>query len=201
MMQCKSCDKKLRKNNLSGLCSMHYRVWWEKNKRNISKKKESMLAWHLKNKKEQNLKCRAYRLQNLDSIRAYDRKRAQSPSRKQACKEYEARRLKTDENFRLSKYLRNTVFVAIKANGEHPKAVEMLGCSLKKYKEYLESKFKDGMSWENYGKWHIDHITPLFKFNLKVKEEFLAASHYSNTQPLWANENKDKRNFEVWGIK
>jgi hypothetical protein len=67
--------------------------------------------------------------------------------------------------------------------------VKILGCSFKKAKEYLESKFKDGMSWENYGKWHIDHIRPLTSFDLSDENQQLEAGHYTNLQPLWASEN------------
>lgn len=50
------------------------------------------------------------------------------------------------------------------------------------------------MSWENYGKWHIDHIKPCSKFDLTVKEEQYKCFHYSNLQPLWGPENSAKGN-------
>jgi hypothetical protein len=69
-----------------------------------------------------------------------------------------------------------------------------LGCSIPELKTYLESKFQEGMSWENWGiyGWHIDHIIPLDAFNLTNREEFLKACHYTNLQPLWAEENLKK---------
>ena len=45
------------------------------------------------------------------------------------------------------------------------------------------------MSWDNHGKWHIDHIYPLAKFNLSDRQELLKACHYTNLQPLWAEDN------------
>jgi hypothetical protein len=48
------------------------------------------------------------------------------------------------------------------------------------------------MSWENYGKWHIDHIRPLTSFNLSDENQQLKAGHYTNLQPLWASENVRK---------
>jgi hypothetical protein len=67
--------------------------------------------------------------------------------------------------------------------------VKIFVCSFKEAKEYLESKFKDGMNWANYGKWHIDHIRPLTSFNLSEDNQQLEAGHYTNLQPLWASEN------------
>ena len=72
--------------------------------------------------------------------------------------------------------------------------VRDLGCSIPVLKKYLESKFKEGMSWENWGTkgWHIDHIKPLAKFNLSDRKQFLQACHYTNLQPLWWYENLAK---------
>lgn len=48
------------------------------------------------------------------------------------------------------------------------------------------------MSWDNYGKWELDHIQPLAKFDLTDPLQFAAAAHFSNYQPLWAKENASK---------
>ena len=50
------------------------------------------------------------------------------------------------------------------------------------------------MSWENHSQtgWHIDHIKPLSRFDLSDREQFLEACHYSNLQPLWAEDNLSK---------
>ena len=73
-------------------------------------------------------------------------------------------------------------------------SIELLGCSLIEYKEYLERLFFDGMTWENYGHdtWHIDHIKPKCKFDLRIQSERLFCFNYRNTQPLWAFDNISK---------
>lgn len=70
--------------------------------------------------------------------------------------------------------------------------VRHLGCSIAELKANLESKFKDGMTWENYGEWHIDHIKPLADFDLTNEEEFKEACNHTNLQPLWGKENLKK---------
>ena len=54
--------------------------------------------------------------------------------------------------------------------------------------------FKQGMSWSNYGEWHIDHIKPCSLFNLELEEEQLECFNYKNLQPLWAIDNIKKGN-------
>ena len=68
-----------------------------------------------------------------------------------------------------------------------------LGCTYEEFKEYLTSKFKEGMSWENYGEWHIDHIIPLNYFNLFDESELYVAWNWRNLQPLWESENCSKQ--------
>jgi hypothetical protein len=72
------------------------------------------------------------------------------------------------------------------------KTFEYLGCSPQELKLFLENKFLNGMSWDNYGKfgWHIDHIIPLS--SAKDGEELIKLFHYSNLQPLWWQDNLKK---------
>ena len=71
---------------------------------------------------------------------------------------------------------------------------KLLGCSVDEFKLYLESKFKKNMTWDNYGKWHIDHIKPISKFDLTIEEEQKKCFHFTNLQPLWALDNIRKSN-------
>jgi hypothetical protein len=107
-------------------------------------------------------------------------------------REYSRNRRKVDVNYRLALYLRKTVNRAI--TRKSGSAVRDLGCSINQLIKHLESQFKPGMTWENHGEWHIDHILPLSKFNLSKREEFLIACHYTNLQPLWAKDNIRKSN-------
>ena len=50
----------------------------------------------------------------------------------------------------------------------------------------------NGMTWDNYGEWHIDHIKPCSSFNMLIEEERKRCFHYTNLQPLWAIDNIKK---------
>jgi hypothetical protein len=102
---------------------------------------------------------------------------------------YINRRRKIDINFRLTMNLRKRIWDALKRNSKSKHTLELLGCSIDKLKQYLESQFKEGMSWSNYGKWHVDHIRPCASFDMSKVEEQKKCFHYTNLQPLWALEN------------
>ena len=103
-------------------------------------------------------------------------------------------RIKTDIQYRIASCLRSRLSSAIKDNQKTGSAVRDLGCSINFFKNYLESKFTEGMTWENHGMygWHIDHITPMSAFDLTDREQLLKACHYTNMQPLWAIDNLQK---------
>lgn len=103
-------------------------------------------------------------------------------------------RLKEDIQYKLAKRLRTRLYHALKHGWKSGSAVEDLGCSILELIQYLERKFTDEMSWENYGKWHIDHIIPLTLFDLSDREQLLKACHYTNLQPLWGFDNIRKFN-------
>lgn len=105
---------------------------------------------------------------------------------------YEAKALENPEH-RLRRALRNRFKSAFKKGSKTGSAVRDLGCSVAELKERLESMFVSGMCWNNYGTvWHIDHIKPLASFDLSDREQFLAAVHFTNLQPLFAKDNLSK---------
>ena len=70
-------------------------------------------------------------------------------------------------------------------------STEYLGCNIETFKKHIEQQFTGGMSWENYGEWHIDHKMPL-KYNKPSLEEVVQRLHYTSTQSIWASENMSK---------
>lgn len=78
---------------------------------------------------------------------------------------------------------------------------EYIGCSAEELKKYIEERFTEGMTWDNYGEWHVDHKTPTSKAS--TEEELIALCHYTNLQPLWGKDNlcKGKLTSEEWEDK
>lgn len=109
---------------------------------------------------------------------------------------YEATRKSTDLAYKLEHALRSRFARAFKGGYKTGSAVRDLGCTVLELKKYLESKFKPGMSWSNYGlgidKWNIDHILPLSYFDLTNPVQVVKACHFTNLQPLWFLENRAK---------
>ncbi len=68
--------------------------------------------------------------------------------------------------------------------------LRLLGCDVQTAKSHLEGKFTDGMNWQNYGDWEIDHIRPCASFDLTKPDEQREAFHYTNLQPLWSTPEK-----------
>jgi hypothetical protein len=101
-------------------------------------------------------------------------------------------RLKNDPLFRFFHTLRNTCRRVVKqiSLGNKPTTTfKWIGCSAEQLKSYFESLFLEGMSWDNYGTWHVDHIRPISSFKA---EEWEQINHYTNLQPLWAKDNITK---------
>jgi hypothetical protein len=98
-----------------------------------------------------------------------------------------------DSYFRLYTCIRTRINKVIKNNIKCKKTLNLLGIpNVKFLKKYLESKFKDGMTWEKRGLIHIDHIIPCASFDLKDPKQQAKCFHYTNLQPLWAKENLSK---------
>lgn len=96
-------------------------------------------------------------------------------------------KLKFNIRNRVKLFLKSTNF-DIKTNN----TFNIIGCTPEELKVHIESKFTDGMRWDNHNHkgWHIDHIVPLSSAN--SVEEIFKLSHYTNLQPLWCEENYKK---------
>jgi hypothetical protein len=162
-----------------------------KNKERISKQ---VRLYYLNHKEQIKAYMKKYVLIHKEEIKAYKKEYQKTLSKDQKDKKLQKyyERLKTDVNFRIKCYLRNRIYYAIKNNSKFKSTLHLLGCSIEELKNHLSSKFTEGMNWNNYGKWHIDHIKPCASFDLSKPEEQFKCFHYTNLQPLWAKENLSK---------
>jgi hypothetical protein len=115
---------------------------------------------------------------------------------------YRKERCLRDPSYKLALSLRARTKEAFKGMDRSKRTRELLGCSWLELKRYLESKFLPGMTFENYGEWHIDHKIPLAKplrllregkiDEAQAKKDLESLCHYTNLQPLWAKDNEAK---------
>lgn len=175
------------------------RDYYQKNKNHILIKQQK----YKKNNKE---KCRMYDLKykknNKEKIKISKRKSYHKNPKKHMESSLKSlkKRLVKDENYKiqhkLKKNLSRRIRHIIKNSGgkKFCKSMDLLGCTIQEAKEHLEKQFKEGMTWDNHGNygWHIDHIIPCASFDLTDPEQQKKCFHYTNLQPLWANENMSK---------
>ena len=150
---------------------------------NRDKVLQRMKEYYYKNRDEVLKKVNAYRLNNLNKIRL-----TKSTYYKRVTKQ----RLMNDPALRIKIRLRKRMWEALRRQTtfKDKPTFELLGIKkIDTVKEYIEKQFIKGMSWNNYGKWHIDHIKPVSKFNLSDSKQQKLAFHYTNLQPLWAIDN------------
>lgn len=178
---------KNRKDNLCVQCKKCMKQYLNKLNR-----KEYSKQYYLGNKEHIKNKSKEYRLENLDKSKEY--KKQYKLNNKEVINKYYRDRKLNDPLFKLSCNIRNLIGISIKGKGysKKSKTYNILGCSLEEFKQHLENKFTDGMTWDNTGQWHIDHIYPV---SLATDEEHLIKlNHYKNLQPLWAKDNIKKSN-------
>lgn len=106
--------------------------------------------------------------------------------------EYYKRRMGRDKRFETMEKIRKVTREVMKGERD---TVKYLGTDTAGLRAHLEAQFKPGMTWSNYGKWQIDHRSPLSR--ARSREDFITVMHYSNLQPLWAEENIAKYNKVV----
>lgn len=81
---------------------------------------------------------------------------------------------------------------AIRFNEKIDHTEKLLGCSFEFVKKHLELQFQQGMSWDNYGEWQIDHIIPCNFFDLSNPDHQTMCFNFRNLQPLWKDHNRSK---------
>ena len=107
---------------------------------------------------------------------------------------YVLNKLKNDDIYRFIYSCRHNIYIRLKKRNvkKDKKTEEILGCTFEFFISYIGKQFTKGMSFENYGKWHLDHIYPISK--AESIEDVIKLNHYTNFQPLWASDNFKKSN-------
>lgn len=172
---------------------------YRRNKKNLNKNKDT--TYHKVKKlfeitnNEQSVCSKCLSIKNIND---FNKDRSRKNNIDTYCKvcrnEYLKERKKVDINFKLICNLRSSLSDSLRKTKliKLYKTKDILGIDIIKFKEYIEDKFEAGMSWDNYGDWHLDHIIPI-SYAITI-DEIYKLSHYSNFQPLWEHDNLSKGN-------
>jgi hypothetical protein len=146
---------------------------------NKEKAAERSKRWHEANPDYRKTHFQKYYHANRDKIKATKRV-------------YGRKKRQTDPLFRLQSNLRARIHQALKSKKPHSnRTMKSVGCTIEFLKGWLESRWQQGMSWDNYGNhgWHVDHVIPCKVFDLSDLEQQKQCFNYTNLQPLWAKDN------------
>lgn len=197
--------RKHRRDNIERV-RMNKRNWYHKNREEILSKiriKNSLKSIEVKaaesNRRKTILKTEAQKDAKKSYLKKY-RKDNRAELRNKA-RIYEAQKKKDNIAFKMLGVLRGRISNAIRSKKEKipqikkcAKTIDLVGCSMPFFLDYISSKFIYGMSWINHGKngWHVDHIIPCAYFDISKPEHQRKCFHYTNLQPLWARDNLRK---------
>ena len=123
-------------------------------------------------------RCKMYNFQNRGKINEYIKKR-----------------MKSDSNFKLAKYMRSRLYKAYKAQSVRKtnKTFDLLGCSHSFFKNWIVHQLYGNMTVENYGSiWQIDHCLPIVSFNLLDENDKKKCFNWVNLRPMYSSENNSK---------
>lgn len=215
-METKVCTKcNLEKN----ICDFYYRKDWEKYisicklcDSNIRKekyllnqdlKKENAKKYYYLNREAKLQYGKNYYSNNREDKKKYDEKysilyksiRSENiKNNRESINEKDRLRRANDPMYNISRSVRSRLRRFLKSHNitKNNKTFDIVGCSPEFLKEHLEKQFISGMTWENRNEWHIDHIVPLS--SAKTEDELYKLCHYTNLQPLWAEDNLKKSN-------
>jgi hypothetical protein len=151
----------------------------------IERVKKNQKTWYEQNKEHRKQYLKEYREKNIDKIRKTKR-------------DYERNRKATDPLYKLITNFRTAIYQVLKeSNVEKNKSYfDILGYTPEELIIHLEKQFKDDMTWDNYGVWHVDHKLPITSFDIQEMgdDEFMKCWCLDNLQPMWGEENIRKSN-------
>jgi len=181
---------------INATCKECKRLWYIENREDIKNSyAESMKDPNKKKRKKENND--RSRIKNKEQQRKQKLIYNKRPEVKKRRNEWHQIRKENDLNYVIKRRLRWRVRDALKKvinrkSYKYKSSIILLGCDMDFFKNYIESKFTEGMNWNNISQWHIDHIKPCGTFDLTQLSEQQKCFHYTNMQPLWWFDNLKK---------
>ena len=152
----------------------------------------STMLYNEKNRETINRKQLENRNKNIEHCKARDKEyRAKNADRIRELNRNGQRKYKTTVKGKLMTNLNDRMYKSL-TNQNVKRTIstlEALGCTYEELKVHIESQFTEGMTWENHGKWHLDHHIPCAAFDLSKEDNQRKCFGFKNVRPLWANDN------------
>jgi len=173
----------------------------------ICRRKKSSAKYRESNRQKLRDYNRLYKSLNKEKVREYNKKwmseryhiyKEWVSNNKEKVNEikrrYEFNKMSNNEIYRLTRFVRNSIRSSIRSLKfkKRTKTSEIIGCTMEEFMIYIQSTFSNGMSFDNYGEWHLDHIIPIS--TAETYEDAIRLNHYTNFQALWAVDNLKKSN-------
>jgi hypothetical protein len=158
--------------------------------------KQCVKKYHKKYNQENKDKSKKYYQENKDKINEYNKKYYQENKQyfSKYSNKYQIKRKKIDSLYKLRLGIRSAIRKSFKRGDnnfkKNTKTEVILGCTIYEFIKHIESQFTEGMTIDNHGEWHLDHIIPLATAD--TEEDVIRLNHYTNFQPLWAKDNLSK---------
>ena len=180
-----------------------------KEKRKAYEQSEKWKAYRESEAGKAKKKAAQKKYRQTEKRKAAQKKYSQSEAGKAKIKAYKKAYMKNrrhnDPVFKLQCNLRSGFCNWIKGNIKTCKTEQYVCCTYQELLDHLESQFEEGMTWENQGEWHIDHMKAQSRFDPTIEEEAFKCWHYTNLQPMWAeinikysNKPKTGDEFVIW---
>jgi hypothetical protein len=186
-------------NGIDAACKICKNIFMKKLRKTHPNWKEATKKWATAHPEKTREKARRWRLKN--PIRKLELQRVWKQNNIKRLKSYHKKYRSTIRG-KLNHRMSMSIWQALRKNKDDYHWEILVGYTVNVLKQHLESKFTDGMTWDNMGKWHIDHIIPKSRFHYEKPEdpEFKVCWGLSNLQPMWKLDNLSKhaKTMEEW---
>jgi hypothetical protein len=198
------CKDKKRKDGRYCYCkvcaSLKAKRYYDDNPQKRTERAENERNKYKQNPSPKRAQNRAWNAKNKERVKEIQKRwKKNNPEMASAMWKRSNKKVRSTINGKLSDSIRRRINKTLNNGWKGGHWEDLVGFTVCQLKQHLEKQFRPGMSWDNYGEWHIDHKVPISSFHYQSYQdnEFVRCWRLNNLQPLWAIENLRKGNREV----
>ena len=198
MKTCKGCNKSKTEDQYRGNRGKCRKCEVEQAKKRRKKYPEKERAAQKRWKQKNQEKCRAIHKRFKQKHPHYDTQWREKNPEKVKLRD---QRRKAKPSFKIQRRLRDVFRAWLFKGAKSARTERLVGCTREEARNWIEAQILPGMTWENYGAWHIDHMLPWEHFNLLDEGTHIKVMHYTNLQPLWGPDNEAKGSKVIYDME